>query len=38
MTAGKVLSLEEKPNQPRSNYAVPGIYFYDRRWWNWPRT
>jgi glucose-1-phosphate thymidylyltransferase len=26
---GKVLSLEEKPQQPRSNYAVPGVYFYD---------
>lgn len=26
---GKVLSLEEKPTHPRSNYAVPGIYFYD---------
>ena len=26
---GKVLSLEEKPRQPRSSYAVPGIYFYD---------
>ena len=26
---GSVASLEEKPAQPRSNYAVPGIYFYD---------
>lgn len=29
--AGKVIGVEEKPGQPRSNYAVTGLYFYDAR-------
>ena len=28
---GKVLSLEEKPEKPKSNFAIPGLYFYDNR-------
>jgi glucose-1-phosphate thymidylyltransferase len=29
--SGRALSIQEKPAQPRSHYAVPGMYFYDRR-------
>ena len=29
--AGKVISVEEKPKKPKSNYAITGLYFYDNR-------
>jgi glucose-1-phosphate thymidylyltransferase len=36
--AGNALSLEEKPKNPRSRYAVPGIYFYDNRVVNYAKN
>ena len=36
--AGKVISLEEKPSNPRSNYAVTGLYFYDNKVCEYAKT
>ena len=30
-TSGQVMSAEEKPSNPKSNYAIPGLYFYDNQ-------
>ncbi len=30
-STGKVIGIEEKPKQPKSNYAITGLYFYDKR-------
>lgn len=30
-SSGKVISIEEKPENPKSNYIIPGLYFYDNR-------
>ncbi len=36
--AGRAVSLEEKPARPRSNFAIPGLYFFDQRVASFART
>jgi glucose-1-phosphate thymidylyltransferase len=36
-SSGKAISLEEKPELPKSNYAVPGLYFYDEEAPTWAK-